>query len=152
MTRNRILTAVVTLALGVWSTACPFTTGYQKETGSPPSYSLTRMGDAIYRIDLQGLESTTKQGVTLELLKRAARVAQQEGCDYFLVTGGEVLGDNEIRATPFAGLFPESASGSQGEGTARVTQRYTGSVIFRIFKGEKPADNPLAFDVAEFIR
>lgn len=152
MTRNRILTAIITLALGVWSTACSFTTGYQKETGPPTSYSLTRMGDAVYRVDLQGLESTTKQGVTLELLKRAAQVTKKEDGNYFIVTGGEVLGDNEIRATPFAGLFPESPSGSQGEGTARVTQRYAGSVIFRIFKGEKPADNPLAFDVAEFIR
>ncbi len=147
-----MLTAVATLVLGVWLTACPFTTGYRKETGPPTSYSLTRMGDTVYRIDLQGLESTTRQGVTLELLKKAAAVTQKEGCDYFIVTGGEVLGDNEIRATPFAGLFPESPSGSQGEGTARVTQRYAGSVIFRVYKGEKPPDNPLAFDVAEFIR
>jgi hypothetical protein len=38
------------------------------------------------------------------------------------------------------------------EGSARLSQRYSGSVLFQVFKGEKPPDNPLAFDAREFYR
>ncbi len=142
----------VTLALGVCLSACSLTPGFRKETGPPTSHTVSRVGDAAYRIDLQGLASTSRHGVTLHLLKRAASVTREEGYDYFIVNGGEVRGENEIQATPFAGSFPESPSGSMVEGSARLSQRYSGSVLFHVFKGEKPPDNPLAFDPTEFSR
>ncbi len=152
MKRNRILTSAVTLALGVFLSACSFTPAFWKETGPPTSHTLTRVGDSAYRIDLQGLASTTRHGVRLHLLKRAASVTLEEGYDYFIVSGGEVRGENEIQSTPVAGSYPESPSGSMVEGSARLSQRYSGSVLFHVFKGEKPPDNPLAFDAKEFYR
>ena len=152
MKRTRILTAVVTTALGVCLSACSLTSGFFHDTGSSTSSSLTRMGDAAYRIDLQGLSSTSRQGVTLHLLRRAASVTLQEGYDYFIVGGGEVRAENEIRTTPVTGSLPESPSGSMVVGSARTSQRYSGSILFHLFKGDKPLDNPLAFDAREFSR
>ena len=152
MKRNRILTSAVTLALGVCLSACSLTSWFGKETGPPTSHTVTRVGDTAYRIDLQGLASTNRRVVTLHLLKGAASVAQEKGYDYFIVSGGEVRGENEIQATPVAGSSPESPSRSMVEGSARLSQRYSGSVLFHVFKGEKPPDNPLAFDVREFSR
>jgi len=152
MKRNRILTAAVTLALGVCLSACSLIPGFRKETGPPTSSSLTQVGDTAYRVDLQGLASTSRHGVTSNLLKRAASVTLNEGYDYFIVSGGEVRGENEMASTPFAGSFPESPSGSMVEGSARLSQRYSGSVLFHVFKGEKPPDNPLAFDARALAR
>jgi hypothetical protein len=152
MKRNRILTAAVTLAIGASLSACSLTSWFRKEPPPQASYDVARVGDATYRIDLQGLESTSRHGVTLNLLRRAASVTLEEGYDYFIVSGGEVRGENEVRPVPFAGSYPESPSGSLAEGAAGLSQRYSGSVLFHIFKGEKPPDNPLAFDARALTR
>ena len=62
MKRNRILTSAVTLALGVCLSACSLTSGFFNDTAPSTSSSLTRVGDTAYRIDLQGLASTTRHG------------------------------------------------------------------------------------------
>lgn len=152
MKRRRIRSAAASFALAVCLSACLYPDGFRKEAGPPTSHTVTRMGDAAYRIDLQGLASTSRQGVTLHLLKQAASVTREQGYDYFIVSGGEVRGDNEMQSTPFAGSSPESPSGSLAEGSARLSQRYSGSVLFHIFKGEKPPDNPLAFYATDFSR
>ena len=110
------------------------------------------MGDAAYRIDLEGVERTSRQGVITDLLTRAAAVTLEAGCDYFIVSGGEIRAENELQATPFAGSSPESPSASVIESSARLSQRYSGSVLFQVFKGEKPKDNPLAFDARALAR
>lgn len=147
-----IRSTAVSFALAVCLSACLYPNGFRKEAGPPTSHTVTRIGDAAYRIDLQGLASTSRYGVTSHLLKKAASVTLEEGYDYFIVSGGEVRGENEIQSTPFAGSSPESPSGSLAEGTARLSQRYSGSVLFHIFKGEKPPDNPLAFDARALAR
>jgi len=152
MKKNRILTAAVTLALGICLSACLYPNGFRKEAGPPTSHIVTRIGEAAYRIDLHGLASTSRHGVTSHLLERAASVTLEEGYDYFIVSGGEVRGENEMQATPFGGLSPESPSGSLAEGSARLSQRYSGSVLFHIFKGEMPPDNPLAFEARALAR
>jgi len=152
MKRNRILISAVTLALGICLSACSLVSAFRKETGPPISSSQTRVGDTAYRIDLQGLASSSRDKVTLDLLKRAASVTLEEGYDYFIVSGGEVRGENEMAPTPFGGSFPESPSGSLAEGSAGLTQRYSGSVLFHVFKGETPPDNPLAFDARVLAR
>jgi len=151
-TRTRTLIAVATLSLGFYLSACSYISAFRKEAAPQASYDVTQIGDATYRIDLQGLESTSRNGVTSHLLERAAAVTLKAGCDYFIVSGGEVRGENEMQATPFGGSFPESPSGSLAEGTARLSQRYFGSILFQIFKGEKPPDNPLAFDARALAR
>jgi hypothetical protein len=152
MKRNRIRTVAVSLAMGICLSACLYPYGFRKEAGPPTSHTVTRIGDAAYRMDIQGLASTSRHGVTSHLLKQAASVTLEKGHDYFIVSGGEVRGENEMQSTPFAGSSPESPSGSLAEGSARISQRYSGSVLFHIFKGEKPPDNPLAFDARHLAR
>jgi hypothetical protein len=79
------------------------------------------MGDTAYRIDLEGLKRTSRQGVITDLLSRAAAVTLEAGYDYFIVSGGEVRAENELQATPFAGSFPESPSGSVIESSPKGT-------------------------------
>jgi hypothetical protein len=146
MTTNRILPVAATLALAVCLSACILVTWFQKDPAPTSSQSVTRMGDTVYRIDLQGLESTGRHKMTSNLLKRAAAVTLEAGYDYFIVSGGEVREENEIQATPAARTFLESPSGSLVDSSARVSQRYYGSVLFHVYKGEKPPDNPLSFD------
>jgi hypothetical protein len=152
MKRNRILASAVALALGICLSGCSLISAFRKDTRPPTSYDVTRIGDAAYRIDVQGLASTNRYGVTSLLLEKAASVTLKEGYDYFIVSGGEIRGENELQSTPVAASFPESPSGSLAGGTARVSQRYSGSVLFHIFKGEKPPDNPLAFDARALAR
>lgn len=156
MKRNRNLTltlsAIATLSLGFYLSACSYISAFRKEAAPKASYDVSQIGDTTYRIDLQGLESTSRNGVTTHLLEKAASVTLKKGCDYFLVSGGEVRGENEMQATPFAGSTPESPSGSLAEGTARLSQRYSGSILFHIFKGEMPPGNPLAFDARALAR
>ena len=152
MKRNRIPWVAGTLAVTACLSACSLSHGFRKKSGPPASHTLTRMGDAAYRIDFEGLERTSRQGVITDLLTRAAAVTLEAGCDYFIVSGGEVRGENEMQATPFGGSSPESPSGSLAEGSARLSQRYSGSVLFHIFKGEMPPDNPLAFEARALAR
>jgi hypothetical protein len=133
---NRIPWVAGTLAVAACLSACSLSPWSRKKTASPPSPTLTRMGDAAYRIDLEGLEKTSRQGVITDLLKSAAAVTLEAGYDYFIVSGGGVRAENELQATPFAVI----------ESTARLSQRYSGSVLFQVFRGEMPKDNPLAFD------
>ena len=152
MKKNRILTTAVTLSLGLCLSACSLIPAFRKEAAPQTSYDVTQVGDAAYRIDLQGLASTSRHGVTSHLLEKAASITLEKGYDYFIVSGGEVRGENEMESTPFAGSSLESPSRSLAEGTARLSQRYSGSVLFHIFKGEKPPDNPLAFDARALAR
>jgi hypothetical protein len=151
-TRTRTLTAIATLSLGFYLSACTYISAFRKEVAPQTSYDVTQIGDATYRIDLQGFASASRNGVTSHLLARAASVTLEKGCDYFVVSGGEVRGENEMQSTPFGGSSPESPSGSLAEGTARLSQTYSGSVLFHIFKGEMPAGNPLAFDARALAR
>jgi hypothetical protein len=152
MKRNRIPWVVGTLAVAACLSACSLSPWSRKKTGSPASHTLTRMGDAAYRIDIEGLEQTSRQGVITDMLTRAAAVTLGAGYDYFIVSGGEARAENELQATPFAGSSPESPSASVIESSARLSQRYSGSVLFQVFQGEKPKDNPLAFDARALAR
>jgi hypothetical protein len=146
MTTNRIMPAAATFALAVCLSGCILITWFQKDPAPTSSQSVTRMGDTVYRIDLQGLESTGRHEMTSNLLKRAAEVTLEAGYDYFIVSGGEVREESELQARPAARTFLESPSGSLVDSSARVSQRYFGAVLFHVFQGEKPPDNPLAFD------
>ena len=152
MTTNQILPSAATLALAVCLSGCILITWFQKDPAPTSSQSVTRMGDTVYRIDLQGLESTGRHEMTSNLRKRAAAVTLEAGYDYFIVSGGEVREESEPQATPAARTFLESPSGSLVDSSARVSQRYFGSVLFHVFQGEKPPDNPLAFDARSLAR
>src|SRR3990172_964988 len=102
MTTNQILPSAATLALAVCLSGCILITWFQKDPAPTSSQSVTRMGDTVYRIDLQGLESTGRHEMTSNLRKRAAAVTLEAGYDYFIVSGGGGRGGGEPQATPAA--------------------------------------------------
>jgi hypothetical protein len=65
---------VGTLAVAACFSACSLSPWSREKTAPPPSPTLTRMGDTAYRIDLEGLKRTSRQGVITDLLSRAAAV------------------------------------------------------------------------------
>jgi hypothetical protein len=143
---------VILLTAGALAAAgCSLTTAYQKEKGTPSSETVTRMGEAAWRIDLSGYVTNSRQKVLSTLLRRCAEVTSRAGYDYFIVTGGEVYGENDPQPAPLATYAPESSAPGGQEGSLRVNQRYNGTALFQAFKGKKPADNPLAFDAREFL-
>lgn len=148
-------TAAGSAILLVWAAlaagGCSLTTAYQKEKGTPSSDTVARMGEAAWRIDLSGYVTNSRQEVLSTLLRRCAEVTSQAGYDYFLVTGGEVTGENDPQPAPLATYAPEGPAAGRQEGALRVSQRYNGTALFRAFKGKKPADNPLPFDAREFL-
>lgn len=85
-----LITAVLAAA------GCSFPTAYQREKGTPAVDTVTRLGDAAWRIDMSGY------------------VTQ--------------------------------------EGALRISRRYSGTALFQAFKGQKPEDDPLAFDARELLR
>jgi|GEM_PF-6821071 len=114
-----LLTATVISAAG-----CSLATAYQKEKGTPSSDTVTRMGEAAWRIDLSGYVTNSRQEVLATLIRRCAEVTSQAGYDYFIVTGGEVYGENDPQPAPLATYAPEgSPAGTRRErcGSASAT-------------------------------
>jgi hypothetical protein len=142
-----ILLAAAALALA----GCSLDTAYRKEKGTPSSDTVTRMGEAAWRIELSGYVTNSRQKVLSTLMRRCAEVTVQAGYDYFVITGGEVVGENDPQPSPLSTFAPEGSSAGQDGGPVRVSQRYHGTALFQAFKGKKPADNPLAFDAREFL-
>ena len=143
--------AFLLTALAFAAAGCSFTTEYQRQKGTPSSDTITRMGESAWRIELSGYVTNSRQNVLSMLMRRCAEVTVQAGYDYFVVTGGEVVGENDPQPSPLSTYAPQgSAAGGDG-GPVRVSQRYHGTAIFQAFKGKKPADNPLAFDAREFL-
>ncbi len=143
--------AILPLAAAFLAAGCSLTTAYQKEKGTPSSDIVTRMGEAAWRIELTGYLTTSRQKVLSTLLRRCAEVTVQAGYDYFVITGGEVVGENDPQPAPLSTYSPEGSAGVRDGGALRVSQRYHGTALFQAFKGRKPADNPLAFDAREFL-
>ena len=130
---------------------CSLSTAFQRERGTPSTDIVTRLGESAWRIELSGYVTNSRQEVLTTLLRRCAEVTSQAGYDYFILTGGEVYGENDPQSMPLATYAPESSAEGRTEGALRINQRYNGTALFRAFEGEKPADNPLAFEVREFL-
>ena len=130
---------------------CSLPAVFQRERGTPSTDIVTRLGESAWRIELSGYVTNSRQEVLTTLLRRCAEVTSQAGYDYFILTGGEVYGENDPQSMPLATYAPESSAEGRTEGALRINQRYNGTALFRAFEGEKPADNPLAFEVREFL-
>lgn len=141
-----LITAVLAAA------GCSFPTAYQREKGTPAVDTVTRLGDAAWRIDMSGYVTNSRRKVTSALLRRCAEVTVQAGYDYFVVTGGQVSGENEPQPVPLATYSLEGPPTPTQEGALRISRRYSGTALFQAFKGQKPEDDPLAFDARELLR
>lgn len=151
----RALCACAALVLA----ACAGPTPYQpRENGA--GYSDQQLEPDRYRVSFIGNSATERETVENYLLYRAAEITLREGKDYFVVVGKDTVvhtyGDDPgwggtigqgwgwgpwgHRRSTFTGL-------SFGTGTR--TTEYSAQADIVLHSGEKPDDNPRAYDARE---
>lgn len=159
--------------------ACATSTPYGPATGKNPyGFSDQKIEDNRYRIVFRGNSSTEREAVETYLLYRAAELTLENGFDYFVVTEQDTEANRRYSTTgnaaffgrygygfgPYSYGFPYYAYG-WGWGSpyggfgpdfnTREITRYSAVAFVTMFKGQKPADDPQAFDarsVAENLR
>lgn len=111
-----------------------------------------------YRVSFAGNSLTTRDTVEAYLLYRAAEVTLSSGHDWFRVADRNTAADTSYRAysTGFGGwgpfLYgPGFAPGFVDTTIIRPITRYGAYANILVFKGEKPADDPQAYDARSVI-
>lgn len=148
--------------------ACATSTPYQPaEAGGGYGFSEQRIEANRYRITFRGNSLTTRETVENSLLFRAAELTLQNGFDYFIVVENETEANKSYRSTTEPAFFGHYYFGHPGyyyafpyyaygfgwgypyESYTREYTRYSAIAFVTMHKGEKPADNPHAFDARE---
>lgn len=149
--------------------ACATSTPYQPAAdGRGYGFSEQRIEQDRYRITFRGNSLTTREQVENSLLFRAAELTLEQGFDYFVVVENDTEASTRYRSSPdpaFYGryrygypgyyyAFPYYAYGF-GWGspydsyTTREYTRYSAIAFVTMHNGEKPRDNPQAFDARQ---
>lgn len=163
-----IFAAAVTLLLA----ACATSTPYGPASGNNPyGFSDQKIEDGRYRIVFRGNSSTTRESVETFLLYRAAELTVENGFDYFVVSEQDTEANKRYSTSPnpafygryyygygpYCCAFPYYAYGfgwggaGYGDYSTREYTRYTAIAFVSMHKGQKPADNPEAFDARSVI-
>ena len=158
--------ALASLALA----ACATTTPYQPADASSSlkqGYSDQAIEDNRYRVAFKGNSSTPKEVVETYLLYRAAELTLQQGKDWFLVVDRDTEGQSRLRPDSFRSPYYSRfgfgysyfhpAHGWRGAydpfwreaPTYTEVTRYEASAEIIMNSGEKPQDEPRAFDARE---
>ncbi len=115
-----------------------------------------------YRVSFSGNSLTPRETVENYLLYRAAEVTLEKGFDYFIVAEEDVERSTQYRTTysgvgaPF-GTFYGTRYGSRfyggglGTATSRPISSYEAYANIVLRRGEKPADNPEAYDARDLL-
>jgi len=158
-----IIAAGLTLLLAACATS---STPYGPATGKNPyGFSDQKIEDGRYRIVFRGNSSTTRETVETYLLYRAAELSIENGFDYFIVSEQDTEANKRYSASPnpafygryyygygpYCCAFPYYAYGwgwgaPYGDYSTREYTRYTAIAFVSMHKGQKPSDNPEAFD------
>lgn len=154
--------------------ACTTATPYGPATGSRGyGFSDQRIEDNRYRITFRGNSVTSRETVENALLYRAAELTVELGYDYFIAIENDTEANRSYSTTsspafygrygygypfhrPYYG-FPYYAYGfgwgqPYYDSYTREVTRYSAVAFVSMFRGEKPADNPQAFDAREVMR
>ncbi|MEO0398303.1 MAG: hypothetical protein AAF224_02645 [Pseudomonadota bacterium] len=156
--------------------ACATSTPYAPATdGNRYGFSEQRIESNRYRIMFRGNSSTTRETVETFLLYRAAELTLMNGFDHFIViendtearsnystttTGPAFFGRYGYGFGPYAfpyyaygwgwgGGFGPGWGGAPFDSYTREITRYSAVAFVTMHQGEKPADNPQAFDARD---
>lgn len=158
-------------ALALSIAACASVTPYGPAAqGGGYGYSDQRIEDNRYRITFRGNSVTSRETVENALLYRAAELTIDLGYDYFIAVENDTEAQKRYSTTnnnpafygrygyghpfyrPHYG-FPYYAYGfgwgSPYDSYTREITRYSAVAFVVMYKGEKPADNPQAFNASE---
>ena len=140
-------------------------TNYQA-AGLSGGYSDVRIDANTFRVDFHGNAYTSRQTVETHLLRRCAELTAQAGYDYFIVMGANTEALQNAYTTPssynatttgHANVIGNTVYGSADTtGTFRPGQtfvytRYGASTTIKVFRGEKPVNNPNAYYAREVL-
>ncbi len=145
-------------------TACATATPYQPAANDRYGFDEQRIETNRMRIAFRGNTLTERETVETYLLYRAAELTLQNGYDYFIVANRDVEGHSQLRSTgpyrprfgfdywyfsPRHGWSPWYDPFWAEPMRYREVTRYEAVAEIAMFRGEKPANDPNAFDARE---
>ena len=157
------------LLLAACATATPYGPASQ---GGGFGFSEQRIEQNRFRINFRGNSSTARETVENSLLYRASELTVQEGYDYFVVVENDTEARRSFRGSAYPAFYGRYGFGypfhrpyygfpyyAYGFGwgypydtyTREIT-RYSAVAFVTMHRGEKPGDNPQAFNAREVLR
>lgn len=163
------------LALGgaLLLAACATSTPYGPATqGGGYGFSEQQIEENRFRITFRGNSSTARETVENSLLYRAAELTVERGYDYFIVVERDTEAQTSYRGSSYPAFYGRYGFGhpfhhpyyafpyyAYGFGWgypydtyAREIRRYSAVAFITMYQGEKPEDNPRAFNAREVLR
>jgi len=154
----------VVLLMGVAMYGCA--TPYQPK-GLTGGYSDAQIDSNTYRVAFKGNGYTSREKVNNYLLVRCAEITVESGHDYFIILDSDTERKHSTYTTQ--GYYTGSttgyatASGNMAYGTATTHGTYTpgqtfhhskygASAMIKVYNGEKPTNDPNAFDGREVMK
>ncbi len=169
MMRFLALGGAAALLLAACTTATPY--GPASEGGGY-GFSEQQIEQNRYRITFRGNSLTGRETVENSLLYRAAELTVDRGFDFFIVVENETEARTSYRGSSYPAFYGRYGYGypfhrpyyafpyyAYGFGWGypydtymREVTRYSAVAFVTMHKGEKPAENPHAFDAREVLR
>ncbi|MEM9063090.1 MAG: hypothetical protein AAGD13_21720 [Pseudomonadota bacterium] len=153
MQRNRLPVLLGIPALALLLAACAGPSAYAPATDRE-GFTDTALEENRFRVTFAGNTKTPRQTVENYLLYRAAEVTLESGHDWFQVAERDTEVQTRFRglSTGFGPFFTSSGLVlSSTKHSGRASNRYEAFANIVVFDGEKPADDPDAYDAKSVI-
>ena len=157
---------VVVASVVIWITLLASCATKYHPNGYTGGFSETRVDSNTFTVHFRGNGYTGRDTVETYLMYRCAELTTTSGYDYFVIVGGNTDAKQGVINTP--GTYSATTTGSAtaygntAYGSATTTgtylpgqaiqvTRYGATATIKMFKGEKPAENPSAYNAREVI-
>ncbi len=169
-TKSLLVVAAAALTLGACATSTAYApAGYNGQRGG---YAEQRLENDRYRVSFSGNSVTSREQVEMSLLLRAAELTVQDGYDWFATVNRATDRDTRFSGSrpsydPFyadrywphwgpSWRYYRGGAWSRwndpfDDGMVRQIDRYEATAEIVMGRGQKPADDPNAFDAREVI-
>jgi len=129
------------------------------EMGFTGGVSATQIDGNTFRIESRGNAFAGSSQIKDFAMMRAAEATLQSGNDYFVIVTAEDMSRTDISVTPRTATSQTNVFGN----TATTQTTYSGGeinsydkpgqdLIIKVFKGDKPQNNPNAYSAREIVQ
>jgi hypothetical protein len=153
----RLLTThILLVCILAFVTACA--TPYQPK-GFTGGYSQVQLDNTSVRVEFKGNGYTSRERVEAFVLYRCAELTIERGYDYFVLYRGDTESQQQtvqtapgtFNATTTGSGSHYSTSGTYTPGQTVTFNRRTATAVIKMFKGEKPTDQPGAYVARDLV-